>query len=121
MKRILLVDDEEDILASLALRLRAAGYDVVPASDGGQALEAAQRCVPDIILMDIKLPVLDGYEVCRRIRRDPRLSHIPVIFLTADASIQVARETEACGASDYLIKPFPAEELSTKIKRLLPL
>ena len=119
MKKILLVDDEEDILASLQLRLKAEGYDVILASDGGQALEAALRHAPDLILMDIRLPVMDGYEVCRRIRSDTRIGDTPIIFLTADASIRVAEETESCGASDYLVKPFLAGELTLKMKHLL--
>lgn len=118
-KKILLVDDEEDILVPLVLRLKAAGYEVITAADGGQALEAARRHAPDLVLMDIKLPVMDGYEVCCRIRSDAGIARVPIIFLTADASIRVARETELCGASDYLVKPFRSEDLMQKITSLI--
>ncbi|HTL70387.1 MAG TPA: response regulator transcription factor [Candidatus Eisenbacteria bacterium] len=110
-RKILIVDDEADILASLTTRLTSAGYEVSSAADGAEAVRLALEIRPDLILMDIKLPLMDGIEACRRIKTATVDNPIPVIFLTADASIRFTHEKHPLSADGYLIKPFLAEAL----------
>ena len=79
-KKILVVDDEPDILSVIAFRLKKSGYEIVTAGDGKETLDLMQNWKPDLILLDIQLPVMDGYEVCRRIKADEELKHIPIVF-----------------------------------------
>jgi len=116
LKKILFVDDEEDVRASLSFRLRAMGYDVIGARDGREAIQMAVAHRPDIILMDLKLPDIDGRLVSRRIRTKPGLEQVPVIFVTADATV---RPSDNSPLEAYLVKPFPAEELLVRIERLM--
>lgn len=119
-KMILVVDDEPDILKFLVWRLRNRGYQVVTAAAGDEALTVAAETVPDLILLDIKLPRLSGDQVFMVLCQNPKLSHIPVIFATADTSIDVAQKAKILGAADYLLKPFDAEQLFEKIEKYLP-
>lgn len=120
--KILVVDDEADILKSVSFRLQKAGYEVVTAADGQAALEAFEANRPDLILLDVKLPRVDGYDVCRQIReREQGLAHhVPIIFSTADSSVKIVENTNLVGAQDYLLKPFDALELAMKLGKYLP-
>ncbi|MCX6354152.1 MAG: response regulator [Candidatus Aureabacteria bacterium] len=119
-KLVLLVDDEESIVKTVMFRLKNAGYDVVTAADGEQALEVARTQSPRLILLDIALPIMDGYEVCRRLKADARYAHIPIILFTASSSgVNIAKETKKCGAEDYLIKPFEPEDMMEKVARYI--
>ena len=115
MKKILVVDDEPDIRKYLALRLQSRGFDVLTAKCGMEALESVKQVVPDLILLDIKMPKLSGYEVLRHLRQDPATSVIPVIFVTAHADPK--DEEDDVRADDFILKPFEFNELMGKIDR----
>ncbi|MFA6600494.1 MAG: response regulator [Candidatus Omnitrophota bacterium] len=116
-KTILVVDDEPDVMKFAVLRLEKAGYNVLTAVDGAAAIEAAVSGHPDLILLDIKLPKMSGYEVFKQMRARPDLAAIPVILVTADASVSIARHTVELKAEDHILKPYNAEELFEKIRR----
>ena len=117
--KILLVDDEPDLLQVVSKRLKAAGYEVVTALDGQLALEQIHQARPDLIILDLMLPKIDGYKVCRLLKFDQRYKEIPILIFTARAQatdIQLAME---CGADAYLTKPFEAQALLGKLQELL--
>jgi len=118
-KRVLIVDDEPDILKTVIFRLKKAGYQVITARDGKTALELAREERPDLILLDVRLPVMDGCDVCQSLKSDDNFKKIPVIFLTASVADKIADKTKASGANDYIIKPFEPEELLDKVKNIL--
>lgn len=118
-KKILVVEDEPAILKYIVLRLRNKGYEVETAMDGERALDKLRGTNPDLVLLDIKLPKMNGYEVCRRIKSDSRLKHIPVIYASADASIRLAENVDLMMAEDFIIKPFGPEEMFEKIEAYL--
>jgi len=114
--KILVVDDEPHMVKLVEANLRAAGYEVVSAVDGRTALAAAERELPDLIILDIMLPGIDGYEVCRRIRE---YSAVPILMLTARSSeIDLVRGFDV-GADDYLEKPFSVNELLVRVRAVL--
>ena len=117
--KILIVDDEPDAVELIRFNLSAAGYEVVTAEDGEQALKRARASVPDLILLDVMLPEVDGLEVCKILRRDPATSAIPIIMLTAKAA-EIDRVLGLeLGADDYVTKPFSPRELVLRIKSML--
>lgn len=113
---ILVVDDEEANLYALRLILESKGYRCLEASSGPEALEIAEASNPDVILLDIHMPEMDGYEVCRRLKENARTRHIPIVFLTARYRDheEIARGLDA-GAYDYVTKPFSAPELMARL------
>ena len=118
-QKILIVDDETDTIDLLQFNLRAAGYDVLSAADGKTALLKARSVHPDLILLDLMLPEIDGLEVCKTLRKDPRTAGIPIIMLTAkSAEIDRVLGLEL-GAEDYVTKPFSPRELILRMKGLL--
>jgi two-component system alkaline phosphatase synthesis response regulator PhoP len=117
--KILIVDDEEDIVTALSIRLKATGYEVITAFDGMAALSKARDEQPNLILLDIMLPKLDGYKVCRMLKFDEKYRHIPIIMITAKVADANKKMGEEMGADSYIIKPFNPEELMSKIKELL--
>ena len=119
MTTILLVDDEVDLLWSVELSLRAEGYQVEIAHNGIEALMSASRTPPDLIVLDISMPRLDGWQVCASLRNDPLLCHVPLIFLSGHDSIEDRLRGFEEGADDYLTKPFDLRELRARIKALL--
>ena len=119
-KRILAVDDQEDNRQILRDRLTAAGYEITEAVDGEQAVQLAEAMVPDLILMDIQLPGIDGYEATRRIKANPLLKAIPVIAVTSYALAGDEEKTRAAGCDGYVAKPFSPRQLLAKINELLP-
>ena len=118
-KRILLVDDEEDLRKMLKFRLEAVGYDVKEAADGQEALDKARSAWPDLIILDLMLPKIDGYKVCRMIKFDEKHKHKPVIMFTARAQEKDKLIGKEMGADAYITKPFEPEVLLGKIKELL--
>ena len=116
---LLVVDDDPFIARLLEIELRAAGYDVRVASDGSQALAAAQERCPDLVLADVMMPNMDGFELTRRLRQDPRTAAVSIIMLTARGLSADKLEGFAIGADDYIVKPFDTPELLARIRGVL--
>jgi two-component system, sensor histidine kinase and response regulator len=117
--KILVVDDNVDNVELLTKRLRASGYRTCEAYDGEQALEMVDREDPDLIILDLMMPKLDGFEVCRRLKTDDKKRFIPVIMLTAKREVPDKIRGLDTGADDYVTKPFNPQELMARVKRLL--
>jgi phosphate regulon transcriptional regulator PhoB len=116
---ILIVDDEPDVLDLLVYNLQKAGYKTVTARDGAAALQKARDEVPSLIVLDLMLPQMDGTEVCRHLKADPKTAHIPIIMLTAKAE-EVDRVVGLeLGADDYVTKPFSPREMALRVKGVL--
>jgi two-component system cell cycle response regulator DivK len=118
-KRILVVEDTEDNRQIMRDLLTSVGYELIEAIDGATGVEAAIRENPDLILMDIQLPVLDGYEATRRIRANESTSRIPIIAVTSYALSGDAEKAKAAGCDDYLAKPFSPRELLAMVRAKL--
>jgi len=118
-KKILLVDDEKDLVETLAFRLEASDYEVVKAHDGQDGLDKARSVHPDLIILDLMLPKMDGYKVCRMLKFDEKFKKIPIILFTARAQESDKKMGEEVGADVYITKPFEAPVLLAKIKELL--
>lgn len=118
-KRILIVDDEPQLAKMLEIRLSANGYDVLLAHDGEEGVRKARVENPDLILLDIMLPKMDGFAVCRQIRNDVATHSIPILMLSVKVDGVDKDWAKASGANDYQEKPFEAETLLAKIKKLL--
>jgi len=119
MKKILIVDDEVNILMSLEYLLRRKGYEVYIARNGNEAMKLADENHPDLVLLDIMMPDVDGYEVCRYLKGTPELADPKVIFLSAKSKKSDIDKGYEVGADLYLLKPFSTRELVSKIKELL--
>jgi two-component system phosphate regulon response regulator PhoB len=118
-QKILVVDDEPDAVELIEFNLTGAGFDVITAEDGAEALKKARRSLPDLILLDLMLPEVNGLEVCKILRRDSATSAIPIIMLTAKAA-EIDRVLGLeLGADDYVTKPFSPRELVLRVKNLL--
>jgi two-component system alkaline phosphatase synthesis response regulator PhoP len=116
---VLVADDDEDILQLLSFRLERAGYEIVQARNGDEALRLALELVPALAILDVMMPGLDGFEVTRELRRNEATSATPVILLTAKAQATDVAGGMAVGADDYLKKPFNARDLTERVDRLL--
>jgi two-component system cell cycle response regulator DivK len=116
---ILVVEDQEDNRQILRDLLKSADYEMIEAVDGEQALAAVAKRRPDLILMDIQLPILDGYEVTRRIRADPTLRSIPIIAVTSYALSGDEAKARQAGCDDYVTKPYSPRQLLAKIREYL--
>jgi len=117
--KVLVVDDEVYILHILDFSLGAEGFDVITAADGEQALARARSERPDLIVMDIMMPRLDGYETCRRLKSDPTTKQIPVLLLTARGREEDRRRGMEAGADDYMTKPFSPNKLIARVTEML--
>ncbi len=118
-KKILLVDDEPDLVKMVEMRLIASGYEVITALDGQEGLALAQQESPDLILLDIMMPKMDGYKVCGLLKADVRYKSIPIIMFTARAQAEDKLLGEEVGAEAYINKPLNADELMSTLKELL--
>ncbi|MCH9828212.1 MAG: hybrid sensor histidine kinase/response regulator [Gammaproteobacteria bacterium] len=118
---ILVVDDQPANVQAVAALLARDGYDVMPALSGEQALERSAKRLPSLVLLDMRMPRMDGFEVCARLREDPRTADVPVIFLTAAHERETLVEAFRKGAVDYVTKPFVAEELLARVRTHLEL
>lgn len=119
MARILVAEDERDIRELIGFTLRHHGHEVLTASNGEDALAIALRELPDLVLLDIRMPRLTGYDVCRRLRAEPTTQLIPVAFLSAkgqDSEVQAGMDA---GATDYILKPFAPDQLINRVALLL--
>ena len=117
--RILIIDDDPAIVELVAINLEMAGYDVSCAEDGVKAQALAVQLLPDLIMLDLMLPRVDGFTVCQRIRRDERTADIPILMLTALGQTQDKVDGFNAGADDYLTKPFELEEMLARVRALL--
>lgn len=119
MAKILIAEDERDIRDLVAFTLRFAGHEVIAVGNGEEAVEAARQEMPDLILMDVRMPRMTGYEACEKMKADAQLKDIPVVFLSAkgqDSEIQTGLNA---GATEYLLKPFAPVELTQRVAELL--
>ena len=116
---VLVAEDDEDIRALVVYRLERSGYEVVQARDGEEALRLAAEREPDLAILDVMMPKLDGYEVTRRLRREPATSRLPVILLTARSQEADVSQGFAAGADDYIRKPFSPDELRARVQAIL--
>ena len=119
-KRILVVEDQEDNRAILRDLLSSAGYEMMEAWDGAAGVKAAKEQHPDLILMDIQLPLMDGHEATRRIKADPELKNIPIIVVTSYALSGDDSKARAAGCDAYVTKPYSPRQLLAKIREFLP-
>ena len=118
-KKILIVDDEADILRATKIRLMSFGYEVITAGNGMSAIDLVQKDMPDLILLDLRLPQMSGDEICARLKSDEKFRHIPVIIFTASSDANTSKNVRESGADGYLIKPFAPEELLQTIKKFI--
>lgn len=119
MHRILIVDDEPNIVLALELLMKKAGFEVQTVDDGEKAIHALSEFRPDLVLLDIMMPKMDGYEVCQRIRSDASLRNIRIIMLTAKGREVEKEKGLVLGVDSYITKPFSTREVVAKVKELL--
>jgi two-component system alkaline phosphatase synthesis response regulator PhoP len=117
--KILIVDDEIDITTSVAFILKSRGYDVITAFDGAEGLATAKSESPDLILLDIMMPMMDGYEVCIQLKTDKKTIKIPIIIFSAKGELEAVSLAQKMGANDYIVKPFSLLTLLTKVSKFL--
>ena len=115
-KKILIVDDEPDLVETVRFSLEMEGYQVLAAHNGEDGLNQARKDRPDLIILDLMLPKLDGYKVCRLLKFDERHKHIPILMLTAKAQEKDKLLGKETGADDYMTKPFDIDQLMEKVK-----
>jgi DNA-binding response OmpR family regulator len=118
--RILIAEDEPNIVTSLQFLLRKNEYEVRVARDGEEALQLVESFMPDLVLLDVMMPVRNGFDVCRKIRENPALLRIRIVMLTARGRDAERDEGLALGADAYMTKPFSTKELVAKVRQLLP-
>jgi DNA-binding response OmpR family regulator len=116
---VLAADDDEDILELIAFRLEHSGYTVLQARDGQEALDLARTAKPDLAVLDVMMPKLDGFEVTRRLREDHSTTRIPIILLTARTQEADVQRGFDAGADDYIRKPFSPQELRARVQAIL--
>lgn len=119
MAKIVVADDDVDVRMLVALKLRHSGYDVVDVGDGAAALEACREERPDLVVLDLMMPVMSGLEACRAIKAEPGLADVPVVLLTARAQNTDVDAGLAVGADAYVTKPFSPKELAARVESLL--
>ncbi len=118
-KKVLIVDDEPSIVVSLQFLMNQCGFEVITATSGEEALETIMKFNPNLILLDVMLPGIDGYEVCEIVRLDPKWRGIKIIFLSAKGKEEDIAKGMVLGADDYITKPYANAEVVEKVKRLL--
>jgi two-component system alkaline phosphatase synthesis response regulator PhoP len=119
MKKILCVEDEVEQVELISKRLEKLNYKVIVAQDGQEGLEKAYQEKPDLILLDIYMPKIDGFEVCKTLKNDPKIKHIPIIMVTASGVKYVKEQTQGVQADACILKPYELPDLIAKIKVLL--
>src|SRR3989338_4428334 len=118
-KRILIVDDEPEIIELLEMRLRKVGYDILTASDGMEGLAKARKEIPDLIILDVMMPKMDGFQVCRFLKFDEKYKKIPILMLTSRGQDSDKRLGQQVSADAYFPKPYEIDSLLKEVKRLL--
>ena len=119
MAKILIAEDERDIRDLVAFTLRFAGHEVFAANNGEEAVELAPKVNPDLILMDVRMPRMTGYEACKVMKQNPDLRDIPVVFLSAKGQEAEIQQGLDAGAEEYLLKPFAPDQLTSRVKVIL--
>lgn len=119
MAKILIAEDERDIRDLVAFTLRFAGHEVVTAGNGEEAVDLAPKVNPDLILMDVRMPRMTGYEACKAMKANPDLKDIPVVFLSAKGQESEIQQGMDVGAEAYLLKPFAPDQLTNRVKEIL--
>ncbi len=119
MVKILVAEDERDIRELIAFTLRFAGFDVTLAANGAEAVELASEINPDLVLMDVRMPRMTGYQACAALKKKEETQHLPVIFLSAKGQESEIQEGLEVGAVDYILKPFAPDDLTDQVNRIL--
>ncbi|HET91098.1 MAG TPA: response regulator [Chloroflexi bacterium] len=119
MPKILVAEDERDIRELIGFTLRFAGFDVTLTKNGAEALEQAPELKPDLIMLDVRMPQMTGYEACRMLKTNPDTSSIPVVILSAKGQDGEIQEGIDSGADHYIVKPFAPDELTSRVKDIL--
>jgi CheY-like chemotaxis protein len=119
MAKILVAEDERDIRDLIAFTLQFAGHQVITANNGEEAVRLAAQETPDLVLTDVRMPKMTGYEACRLIKQDPKTQHIPVVFLSAKGQEAEVQSGLAAGGDEYLLKPFAPDQLTRKVAEIL--
>ena len=119
MTKILVAEDERDIRELISFTLQFAGFEIEMAVNGVQAVEKATQDKPDLILLDVRMPKMTGYEACRVLRAMPEMRKIPIVFLSAKGQESEINEGLDVGAAEYILKPFAPDELIQQVKRIL--
>lgn len=119
MAKILIAEDEHDILELITFTLQFAGHEVIATSNGEEAYQTTLKELPDLILLDVRMPRMSGYEVCKAVKEDASVQHIPVVFISAKGQEREVNTGLAAGAVDYILKPFSPDELTERIAAIL--
>ena len=119
MSKILVAEDERDIRELIGFTLRFAGFDVVLTSNGAEAVEKVLLERPDLIMLDVRMPKMSGYEACRHLKENPETSNIPVVILSAKGQEGEIKEGLESGAVEYIVKPFAPDELTNQVRDIL--
>ncbi len=119
MTRILVAEDEKDIRELIAFTLRFAGFDVLMATNGAEAVEVAKAEKPDLVILDVRMPKMSGYEACRQLKENPQTASLPVVFLSAKGQDSEIQQGLASGAEEYILKPFAPDELIQQVRDIL--
>lgn len=119
MSRVLVVDDDPDVRRLVEMKLKLDGIETLGATNGAEALQILEEEAVDLVVLDLMMPVMDGMEVCRRMRNDPRFQRVPIIMLTARAQPADIERGFAQGATDYVVKPFSPRELLSRVRGVL--
>jgi DNA-binding response OmpR family regulator len=119
MVKILIAEDERDIRDLITFTLNFAGYEVIATVNGEEALQKARAEIPDLIVMDVRMPHMDGYEACRLMKADETLQHIPIAFLSAKGQETEVQTGLEAGAVEYILKPFSPNQLVERIRKIM--
>ena len=119
MTKIVIAEDERDIRDLIAFTLRFAGYEVSAAANGEEAVELVEKEKPDLVLMDVRMPRMTGYDACRVIKANPLYADTPVVFLSAKGQDSEVETGLSVGAEEYMLKPFAPDELTEKVREIL--
>jgi DNA-binding response OmpR family regulator len=119
MAKIVIAEDEPDIRELIAFTLRFAGHEVIAGSNGEEGYDLTKKEHPDLSMFDVRMPKMTGYDACKKIKADPEIAHIPVIFLSAKGQENEIEQGMEAGADEYLLKPFAPDQLAERIKIIL--